>query len=93
MVGVKEQVLLISLLPIVIKPTNCQNEGIKLTSKPKHLSKGQPNVNLLTFASDKHKPIPKHLSCAVVQKVVLQKRFFFHMVYSDIDGSLLCFLA
>lgn len=42
--------------------------------KPTCLSKGQPNVNLLTFVSAKHKPTPKHLSCAMY--VVLQKSFF-----------------
>lgn len=53
------------------------------------MSKGQPNVNLLTFVSAKHKPTPKPFSCAMY--VILQKRFSFHS--SDTDGSLLCYLA
>lgn len=55
------------------------------------LSKGQPNVNLLTFVSAKHKPTPKHLSCAMYRTSYYKRGFSFHMICSVLDELPLCY--
>lgn len=79
--------LLNPFLSVVIKPKKCHKWWGKKPKKPaKCLSKGQPNVNLLTFASAKHKPTTE----CVAQWMSHYKRGF-HMICSVLDGSLLCY--
>lgn len=79
--------LLNPFLSVVIKPKKCHKWWGKKPKKPaKCLSKGQPNVNLLTFASAKHKPTTE----CFAQWMSHYKRGF-HMICSVLDGSLLCY--
>lgn len=75
-----------NLLPVGVKATKQwivrNNERKKLKSKPKHLSKVQPKVNVLPFASAKHKLTPKtfelcNASC-VTKEVFLPHDLLWH---------------
>lgn len=81
--------LLNPFLSVVIKPKNVTNDEERNQKKPaKCLSEGQPNVNLLTFVSAKHKPTTER----VAQWMSYYKRgFSCHMTCSVLDGSLLCY--
>lgn len=83
--------LLNPFLSVVIKQKrNVRNveERNQKKSQPKCLSKGRPNVNLLTFASAKHKPTTK---CVVQWMSYYKRGFSFHTIRSVLDGSLLCY--